>query len=318
MENFADRLIEAVERKGTPACVGLDPQFRLIPGEIRRRAVDSAATGAQAACVAAFCQEVIEIVAPLVGVVKPQVAFFEQLGTSGMLAYADAVRRARQHGLIVIGDVKRGDISSTAEAYAAGHLREAHGDGHFTVDAVTVNPYLGSDGVRPFIEAANETGRGVFVLVKTSNKSSADFQDLKLADGDELFVKVAAKVNEWGGAVTGKRGYSSVGAVVGATHPQQAVRLRALMPGVPFLVPGYGAQGAGAADVMPCFREDGLGAVVNSSRGVIYAWTRSPYKEQFGEERWRDAIEAAARDMISDLHQALQQARKLQAGPPRT
>ena len=304
MENFADRLIAALEQKGTAACVGIDPQFHMIPDEIKHCAKDGCAAGARAACVAAFHQEIIEIVAPHVAVVKPQVAFYEMLGAAGMAAYADVLHRATQKGLIVIGDIKRGDIGSTAEAYAAAHLGEVPAREHnglLVADAVTVNPYLGSDGVKPFIRAAAETGRGVFVLVKTSNKSSGEFQDVKTESGRELFMTVAEKVHEWGGGLVGTRGYSSVGAVVGATYPEQAARLRAAMPNAYFLVPGYGAQGACAKDVAPCFKPDGLGAIVNSSRGIIYAWTRSPYKEAYGEKRWREAVEAAVKDMIADL-----------------
>jgi len=327
MENFADRLIAAIEKKGTPACVGIDPQFDSLPTEIRECAVEKNAAGAQAACIIAFQQEVLDIVAPYVATVKLQSAFYEMLGTAGVQAYADAVNRATLKGLIVIGDVKRNDIGSTAEAYAAAHLRVFPQDANYLslgVDAVTVNPYLGSDGVEPFIKAAKETGRGVFILVKTSNKSSGDFQDLKVEGNGrtetsvELFVKVAEKVNEWGSSpgLVGKRGYSCVGAVVGATYPEQAARLRKLMPKAYFLVPGYGAQGGSGKDVVPCFNSDGRGAIVNSSRGIIYAWTRSPYKEQFGEARWRDAIDAATKAMIADIHAALPQS-GTPAGPGR-
>ncbi|NQT19961.1 MAG: orotidine-5'-phosphate decarboxylase [Planctomycetes bacterium] len=304
MENFADRLIAAIEEKGSPACVGIDPRPELIPAEITKHSRQRGEAGARVAAVLAFSREILEIVAGHVAVVKPQVAFYEALGAAGLMAYAETVRAAGKRGLLVIGDVKRSDIGSTAQAYAASHLRELpNGDevGAFTADAVTVNPYLGSDGVEPFIEAAAEEGRGVFVLVKTSNPSSAEFQDLKVEGGRELFVEVADKVNEWGGGLIGERGYSAVGAVVGATYPEQASRLRTIMPKAYFLVPGYGAQGGSAKDTAPCFNNDGLGAVVNSSRGIIYAWTRPPYKEQYGERRWREAVEAAAKDMAADL-----------------
>jgi len=314
MEHFADRLIAAIEKKGTPACVGIDPVYELIPSEIRRCAKEQCAAGARAACVMAFHEEIIGIVAPYVPIVKPQVAFYELMGAAGMAAYADVLRRAGEKGLLVIGDVKRGDIGSTAEAYAAAHLGEISCAGAgpcacphdqlFVADAITVNPYLGSDGVQPFIEAARQSGRGIFVLVKTSNKSSGEFQDLVTGDA-ELFAKVARKVDEWGrqAGLIGKRGYSCVGAVVGATYPEQAARLRKLMPAAYFLVPGYGAQGGSAKDVAPCFNADGLGAIVNSARGIIYAWTRSPYKERFGEARWREAVEAAVKDMVADLNE---------------
>jgi len=303
LENFADRLIAAIEEKGSAACVGLDPRPELIPEEIMKCSRQRTEAGGRVAAALSFAREIIEIVAPHVAVVKPQAAFYERLGAAGMMAYAETVASAKRKGLLVVGDVKRSDIGSTAEAYAAGHLRQQPGGeevGPLAADAVTVNPYLGSDGVAPFVDAAKEEGRGVFVLVKTSNPSSAEFQDLKV-DGTELFVKVAQKVNEWGGTLIGKRGYSSVGAVVGATYPEQAAALRAIMPTAFFLVPGYGAQGGSAKDVAACFNSDGLGAVVNSSRGIIYAWTRSPYKEEYGAARWREAVEAATKAMAADL-----------------
>jgi len=306
VENFADRLIAAVERKGSPVCVGIDPRIDSIPQDILKHARQRTDAGGRVAAALSFSREIIRIVAPHAAAVKPQVAFFEQLGAAGMMAYAETVRSARRAGLIVIGDVKRSDIGSTAEAYAAAHLCDsADGDevGAFTADAVTVNPYLGSDGVKPFIEAARRHGRGVFILVKTSNPSSSEFQDLDCG-GSELFVRVAEKVNEWGADLVGERGYSSVGAVVGATWPEQAARLRQLMPHAWFLVPGYGAQGGGAEDAAPCFNADGLGAIVNSSRGIIQAWKRPPYSYQYGPERWREAVEAAVKDMAADLRRA--------------
>jgi len=305
VQNFADRQIAAIEKKGTPACVGLDPRFELIPREIRDYARESKSPAVQAECLFTFSREVLDVVEPHVGVVKPQVAFYERLGVAGLAAYAATVQTARWKGLIVIGDVKRGDIGSTAEAYAASHLKDLEEDeegGSLTADAITVNPYLGTDSIEPFVAMAREKGRGIYVLVKTSNPSAAEFQDLKV-DGTELFVKVAEKVNDWGRELVGERGYSSVGAVVGATYPEQAARLRKIMPRAYLLVPGYGAQGATAEDVGVCFNDDGLGAVVNSSRGIIYAWTRPPYKEQYGEGRWREAIEAATKDMINELRQ---------------
>ena len=303
MENFADRLIAAVERKGSPACVGIDPRIESIPDEIINHVRQRTNAGGRAAAALSFSREIIAIVAPYVAAVKPQAAFYEQLGAAGMMAYAETLRAARRAGLIVIGDIKRSDIGSTAEAYAAAHLRETPGGdevGAFTADAVTVNPYLGSDGIKPFVAAAREQGSGVFILVKTSNASSGEFQDLDCG-GRELFVRVAEKVNEWGAELIGARGYSSVGAVVGATWPEQAARLRRIMPQAIFLVPGYGAQGGGPADAAPCFNDDGLGAIVNSSRGIIEAWKRPPYSEQYAPERWRDAIEAAVKDMVADL-----------------
>ncbi len=291
--NFADLLIEQTRARRSQVVVGLDPRAELLPAEF--------GGAAPADAVLAFNRAVIDAVRDHAVAVKPQVAFYEQLGCDGMAAYAATIRYARERGLIVIGDVKRNDIASTAAAYAAAHVGAPDGD--FVVDAATINPYLGSDGVSPFVEAAGAHGRGLFVLVKTSNPSSGEIQDLSV-DGAPLYEHVAALVDEWGRSLRGHCGYSAVGAVVGATYPEELTRLRGLMPNAPLLVPGFGAQGGGVADVLPAFDADGEGAVVNSSRGIIFAWTREPYAEEFGEDRWREAVAAAAADMQRDLWDA--------------
>jgi len=238
-------------------------------------------------------------VCDLVPAVKPQVAMYEQFGIPGMIAYRKTVEYCRSKGLIVIGDVKRGDIGSTSEAYARGHLAGTA----FDVDFATVNPYLGSDGVKPFIKICKEHDKGIFVLVKTSNPSSGEFQDVLTGDGRAVYELVGSKVNEWG-ADCMEGVYSNVGAVVGATYPEQARILRKLMPHTFILAPGYGAQGATAKDLSGFFDADGLGAIVNSSRGIIAAYKKDAYAK-YGEEGFADAARAAAVDMIEDLRGAI-------------
>jgi len=295
-ENFADRLLEATDRKGSPICVGIDPQYDKLPAALRT-AADGDAPG-QLARIGEFCWGVLDAVAPLAAAVKPQSAYFEAYGAAGAAAYEQVVGWARQLGLIVIGDVKRGDIGSTAAAYAAGHL--ARGG---AADAVTVNPYLGADGIVPFVKAAAATGRGAFVLVRTSNPSGAYVQDFSDAAGKELYRHVAELVALIGSEATlvGQRGYSCVGAVVGATYPAEARLLREVMPRQIFLVPGYGAQGAGAGDCAAAFRADGTGAIVNASRSVIFAHQRAEYAGM----DWKSAVAAAARAFADDIRSAL-------------
>ena len=240
----------------------------------------------------------------LVPSVKPQIAMYEQFGIPGLMAYKETVDYCHEKGLIVIGDVKRGDIGSTSEAYAIGHLGEIKvGDKAyrpFDEDFATVNPYLGTDGVKPFVDVCNKCDKGIFVLVKTSNPSSGEFQD-KNADGRPLYELVADKVREWGeDSMDGS--YSNVGAVVGATYPEQGEAVRKLMPHTYILVPGYGAQGGKAEDLKPFFNEDGLGAIVNSSRGIIAAYTKAPYSDRFDAVHFADASREAVEDMIEDIN----------------
>ena len=297
--HFAERLKAEAARKRSQVVVGLDPRAGQLPPELRP---PGAGPRELAHAFVAFGQGVVEAVAPHAVAVKPQVAFYEALGCEGMRAYAQTIRAARQAGLLVIADVKRSDIATTAAAYAAGHLG-APASGDFVADAITVNPYLGEDGVRPFIEQAAAHGGGVFALVKTSNPSSADVQDLDCG-GRPLYERVAALVERWGEPYRGASGYSALGAVVGATYPQELARLRELMPHTPFLVPGFGAQGGAVAEVRAAFDADGYGAVVSSSRGIIFAWEREPYRTQFGPGRWREAVAAAAAEMRQQLWDA--------------
>ena len=246
---------------------------------------------------------------------KPQIAMYEQFGLPGLQAFARTVEYCKSKGLIVIGDVKRGDIGSTSAAYAAAHLGKVTvGENTFSAfdeDICTVNPYLGSDGVMPFVKECAACGKGIFVLVKTSNPSSGEFQDRMVAADDgrtvPLYELVGRKVDEWASdpALIGESGYSEVGAVVGATYPQMGERLRAIMPKSFILVPGYGAQGGTGKDLVPFFREDGLGAIVNSSRGIIAAYKKAPYADRFGSEGFADAAREAVLDMKKDIEQAL-------------
>ena len=255
--------------------------------------------GAVAEAFGRFCRGVIDVVASLVAVVKPQAAFFEQLGPQGMAALADVVDHARRKGLLVILDGKRNDIGSTAAAYADGYLG-SEGQSRWGADALTVSPYLGDDSLRPFVDVAVERAAGVFVLVKTSNPGGAMFQDL-VADGMPVYRHVAKYVEELAVETAGQSGYGAVGAVVGATWPEQLAELRTVMPHTWFLVPGFGSQGGTARDVANAFDQRGRGAIVNSSRGIIFAHRKKEYAERFGSKRWQEAVEAATREMIQQL-----------------
>jgi orotidine-5'-phosphate decarboxylase len=310
-QHFADRLVDAVQQRGNPVVVGLDPRWELLPEGIR--AGCSGSYEALAGGYAKFCEGVVDVVAALVPAVKVQAAFFEELGPAGMAVMADVIAHARGRALLVIIDGKRNDIGSTALAYARGYLGSAgertpnaslEGIGSsrsaWGGDALTVSPYLGDDSLAPFVEVANERGAGVFVLVKTSNPGGRMLQDLPV-DGEPLYRRVAAHVEELAAASAGACGYGSIGAVVGATYPQQLVELRAAMPHAWFLVPGYGSQGGTAADVAGGFDARGLGAIVNNSRGILYAHSRPEYTQRFGAARWQDAVDAATREMIEAL-----------------
>jgi len=267
MQNFADRLIDAVRKKSSPCVVGLDPRIDLMPGFVKSgRGALSRAT--VCSIISDFHELVLDAVADLVPAVKPQLAFYEQYGLGGLEAFENTVNAARERGLLVIADGKRNDIASTAEAYAAAFLS----DTAFYSDSMTVTPYLGRDSLEPFVKACAEHGKGMFVVLKTSNRGSRDFQDQPLeATRRPLYETIAAIIEDLGKGLIGESGYSSIGAVVGATFPQDGRRLRALMPHALILVPGYGAQGGSAQSAAACFHENGLGAVVSSSRGVTYA-----------------------------------------------
>ncbi|MUH59112.1 orotidine-5'-phosphate decarboxylase [Bifidobacterium canis] len=314
-----DRLIEAIEDKQNPSVIGLDPTPAVVPAAVMEAysieveenvdTDDNVEATAAAAAYFEYNRAIIDAVYDIVPAVKPQIAMYEALGPAGIDCYTMTCEYARSRGLYVIGDVKRGDIGSTAAAYAH-HLSGFNGSDIWYEDAVTVNPYLGSDGIEPFMQAAQETDRDLFILVRTSNPSSSQLQELELASGEHVYEHVADLVESWGASSIGRFGYSRAGAVVGATHPEEGARLRERMPHTFFLVPGYGAQGGTAQSVAGMFDRNGSGAIVNSSRGIIGAWR--------SDERYSDEMEpedalaivaenarAAAADMRDQLRVAL-------------
>ena len=297
MENqFADRLIAAIQSKQTPLVVGLDPRWERLPPAIRKD-LGPADGNVKAAAYQQFCCEIIDSVCGIVPAVKPQSAFFEQLGPPGMVALAHVVDYAQQNGLLVIMDAKRGDIGSTAQAYAAGFLGRKPAS-PWGCDSLTVNPYLGADSLQPFVEQCRITGAGIFVLVKTSNPGSQTLQEQVVESGTPVYQQVAHLVQELNSAHLGQHGYGSIGAVVGATYPQQLAELRQLMPNTIFLIPGLGAQGGTATDVAGGFDENGLGAVVNSSRAIIFAYER----EEFANSTdWQSAVQKATEQTVDQL-----------------
>jgi orotidine-5'-phosphate decarboxylase len=296
--HFADRLAAAVRRAGNPIVVGLDPRYEQLP-ESLRGGIAAPSWAQRAAACQTFCERVIDVVAKLVGVVKPQAAFFEQLGPDGMVALGRVIQYAHRQGLLVILDGKRNDIGSTATAYAEGYLGSGDSSA-WGADALTVSPYLGDDSLSPFVETAAARGAGIFVLVKTSNPGGRTFQDL-VTDDRAVYHHVAEHVENLAMQTAGQSGYGLVGAVVGATYPEQAAELREAMPHTWFLVPGYGSQGGAARDVAGAFDGRGLGAIINNSRAIIFAHARREYASTFGAARWQEAVEAATRQMIADL-----------------
>lgn len=296
MDHFADRLADAVKRTGTTVCVGLDPREKNLPAALF--AGTNRSNAAIAGSFISFCRGVVDVVAPLVPVTKVQTAFFEELGPPGMEAMASVIDYAQSRGLLVIVDAKRNDIGSTAEAYARGFLGRTGSAWH--ADALTVSPYLGDDSISPFVQVARERAAGLFVLVKTSNPGGRLLQDL-VCDGRPMYRHAAEHVERIAAATVGECGYGVVGAVVGATYPEQLVELRQAMPHTWFLVPGYGSQGGTAADVAAAFDSRGLGAIVNNSRGIIFAHERPEYAGRSSEGNWQAAVEAATCDMIESL-----------------
>ena len=302
------QLIEKIKKTKAPVCVGLDPMLNYIPEHILKKSYSEFGETLEGAADAIwqFNKEIVDHTYDLIPSVKPQIAMYEQFGIEGLKSYQKTVDYCQEKGLLVIGDAKRGDIGSTSAAYATGHLGKVQVGGKtysgFHTDFLTVNPYLGTDGVKPFVDVCNSEDKGLFVLVKTSNPSSGEFQD-RLIDGRPLYELVAEKVVEWGDTCM-DGDYSNVGAVVGATYPEMSRILRKLMPRTYFLVPGYGAQGGTAADLAHCFNEDGLGAVVNSSRGIIAAYRQEKYK-QFGPEHFAEASRQAVIDMVADINSVL-------------
>lgn len=307
-----NQLVSRIKETGAPIVVGLDPMMKFVPEHIQKKAFAEYGETLEGAAEAIwqYNKGIVDCIYDLIPAVKPQIAMYEQFGIPGLIAFKKTVDYCKEKGLVVIGDIKRGDIGSTSEAYAVGHLGRVQVGSNsyygFDEDFVTVNPYLGSDGVKPFIRICQEEKKGIFVLVKTSNPSSGEFQDRKLSDADEraLYEVVGEQVTKWGSELMGDS-YSYVGAVVGATYPEQGKLLRKVMPKAYILVPGYGAQGGKGADLVHFFNEDGLGAIVNSSRGIIAAYQQEKYA-QFGAEHYADASRAAVTDMIADIAGALE------------
>lgn len=302
------QLIDRIQKTKAPVCVGLDPMLNYIPEHVIKKSFEEFGETLEGAAEAIwqYNKEIVDHVYDLIPSVKPQIAMYEQFGIEGLKAYEKTVKYCREKGLLVIGDAKRGDIGSTSTAYAVGHLGKVKvgtkSFSAFGTDFLTVNPYLGTDGVKPFVDVCKEEDKGLFVLVKTSNPSSGEFQD-QLTGGKPLYELVAEKVVEWG-AESMDGTYSNVGAVVGATYPEMSRVLRKLMPSTYFLVPGYGAQGGTAEDLKYCFNEDGLGAIVNSSRGIIAAYKQEKYRA-FGAEHFGEASRQAVIDMVADINSVL-------------
>jgi orotidine-5'-phosphate decarboxylase len=306
-----NKLIDKIQKTHAPIVVGLDPMLSYVPEHIQQAAFKECGENPEGAAEAIwqYNKAIVDAVCDLIPAVKPQIAMYEQFGLPGVAAYQKTVDYCKQKDLVVIADVKRGDIGSTSAAYAAGHLgRVQIGSSTYTgfdADFATVNPYLGTDGIKPFIDVCKEEKKGIFILVKTSNPSSGEFQD-RLVDGRPLYELVGEKVAEWGSGCMGDS-YSYVGAVVGATYPEQGKILRKIMPKAFILVPGYGAQGGKGKDLVHFFNEDGLGAIVNSSRGIIAAYKQEQYRERgITPENFADASRLAVQDMIADIAGALE------------
>ena len=304
-----NQLVANIKKTGAPIVVGLDPMLNYIPEQVQKKAFAEYGETLEGAADAIwqFNKEIVDKTYDLIPAVKPQIAMYEQFGLPGLAAFKKTVDYCKEKGLVVIGDIKRGDIGSTSAAYAVGHIGKVKVGSKtyapFDEDFVTVNPYLGSDGVNPFLDVCKEEKKGIFVLVKTSNPSSGEFQDQKI-DGRPLYELVGEKVAAWGSEVMGDE-YSYVGAVVGATYPEMGKVLRKVMPKAYILVPGYGAQGGKGKDLVHFFNEDGLGAIVNSSRGIIAAYKQEQYAK-FGAENFGDASRAAVETMIADIKGALE------------
>ena len=303
-----NKLVSKIKKTEAPIVVGLDPKLAFVPEYLQKKVFAEYGETLEGAAevIWQFNKEIIDSTYDLIPAVKPQIAMYEQFGIPGLMAFKKTVDYCKEKDLVVIGDIKRGDIGSTSAAYAVGHMGKVQVGSKvyapFDEDFVTVNPYLGSDGVNPFLDVCKEEKKGIFVLVKTSNPSSGEFQD-QLINGKPLYELVGEKVKAWGDTCMGDD-YSYVGAVVGATYPEMGKILRKVMPKTYILVPGYGAQGGQGKDLVHFFNEDGLGAIINSSRGIIAAYKQEKYAE-FGAENFGDASRAAVLDMIADIKGAL-------------
>lgn len=296
MKNKIDELIEKIKEMQNPTVMGLDPRYEMIPEVIRDKYPQTLEGVAKA--IVEFNKKLIDATYDIIPAVKPQIAFYEMYGLEGVKAFEETCKYAKQKGMIVIADIKRGDIGTTAKAYSNAFLGKTQiGDKEesiFDVDFVTLNPYMGLDSVKPFIEDCINYNKGVFILAKTSNPSSGDLQDVKLEDGEEVYIKVAKLIKEWGKDLVGEIGYSSVAAVVGATYPNQLEQIRKVAPNTFFLIPGYGAQGGKAEDIALAFDKNGLGGIVNSSRGLMCAYKSEFWKDKYSEEEFDKATRAEA------------------------
>lgn len=307
MKNAIDRLIDKIKETNNPTVIGLDPRYDMLPECIKSKY----GTDLKNVCnaILEYNYKLIDSVCDIVPAVKPQIAFYEMFGTDGIKAFCDTCKYAKSKGMIVIADMKRGDIGTTAQGYSNAAIGETpigeKSYSIFDVDFVTVNPYLGTDGIKPFIEDCKKYNKGIFVLVKTSNKSSGELQDLKLEDGKTVYEKVAELVNIWGEELIGENGYSSISSVVGATYPKQLEELRKIMPASYFLIPGYGAQGGKAEDIALGFDEKGLGGIVNASRSLMCAWKSDRWKDKYSDEQFAEATRAEAIRMRDELNSAI-------------
>lgn len=309
-ENFADRFLQAAAARGAPCAVALDPVFTSLPAAAAQASAESRDARAELDAIVQFSRRVLNVIAPIVPAVKINSAYFERYHADGIAAYDRLVAAASTLGLLVIGDVKRGDVGHTAEKYAAAHLCDAGcsagSAGALAPDAITISGYFGLDGAAPFMDIARERGKGVFVLVRTSNKSAAAIQDVVTQDGRKVHEIVAAEVAGWAGgeSMIGRAGYSCVGAVVATRDSKDAIRLRAAMPKSLFLVPGFGAQGGRAEDFLPYFDASGRGAMIAAGRSVIFAHAEPKYRSQFGNN-WERCVEQACRDFAADIRRVI-------------
>ena len=301
--NAIDRLINKIKETNNPTVIGLDPRYELLPKCVLEKYPDTLEGVSQA--IVEYNKALIDETCDVIPAVKPQIAFYEMFGIPGMKAFEETCKYAKQKGMIVIADIKRGDIGSTAQGYSNAYLGKTKigekEESIFDVDFVTVNPYMGTDCVKPFIEDCKKYNKGIFILVKTSNPSSGELQDVKLENGEEVYVKVAKLVEEWGKELRGEYGYSSIAAVVGATYPKQLKEIREIAPHTYFLIPGYGAQGGKAEDIALGFDKNGLGGIVNASRSLMCAYKSELWKDKFAEKDYAKATRAEALRMKEEL-----------------
>lgn len=307
MKNVIDQLIEKIHKTGNPTVMGLDPRFEILPKCVVNKYPINLDGVAKA--IIEYNKSLIDATYDIIPAVKPQIAFYEMLGTAGMQAFKETCEYAKNKGMMVIADIKRGDIGSTAQGYSNAYLGKTKlGDKVetiYNIDFVTVNPYMGTDCIKPFIEDCKKYNKGLFILIKTSNPSSGELQDLKLQNGKEVYKHVAELVKEWGKDLIGENGYSSISAVVGATYPEQLKQIREIMPQTYFLIPGYGAQGGTASDIIYGFDKNGLGGIVNASRSLMCAYKSDKWKDKFDEKDYAKATRAEAIRMKDELNKAL-------------